>query len=41
MIKKLAIWYLKNRSNYLWEVYNEGFHDGIEETLNWEAYLYE
>ena len=31
IIEKLAIWYLKRKTNYLWEVYNEGFRDGIEQ----------
>lgn len=42
MIKKLAIWYLKKTSNYLWDVYNEGFQDGIQEIqtwIEWEAFL--
>lgn len=33
MIDKLAIWYLKKKTGYLWEVYNEGFNDGIEQAV--------
>lgn len=39
MIDKLAIWYLKKRTDYLWIVYNEGFNDGIEQACLDSQYI--
>lgn len=37
MIARFCKWYLKHRTSYLWEVYNEGYRDGIEyAVLSWE-----
>ena len=32
MMKTIAKWYLRKYTTYLWDVYNEGFIDGIEQT---------